>query len=249
MSNQLQHRLLQFEVEPPAATWDAISDALDEQTTPAAEKLRAFEAAPAPRLWQQIESGLEGADDDAAPAIPFYRRYAKALRYGSAAAVLLLVALTITFLVNNNSNTSKVAQQSATVQPSRQTPRTAPPEATVRASDEPNGAQEHYQRTAPGHQAERGTLTSPTDETAVAKADPRPASGRYMTVANETGKAVRLSKKVYPVFDCAEHSSALERFQCQENIEALQKMASSLASPSGDFASLIDMIKTLEENR
>lgn len=249
MSNQLQHRLFHFEVEPPAATWDAISEALDEQTTPAAEKLRDFEAAPAPQLWQQIASSLDATDEAPAPAIPFYRRYGKALRYGSAAAVLLLVAFTLTFLVGKSGDSQKVAQQPTTSQPSEQTPQPNTPEVTVRASEEPNRSPLRRKSTVAGDLTDREAGTSTENETSVAKAAARPSPGRYLTVATETGKAVRLSKKVYPVFDCAEHSSAFERFQCQENIEALQKMASSLASPSGDFASLIDMIKTLEENR
>lgn len=229
--------------------WDAISDALDEQSTPAAEKLRAFEAAPAPQLWQQIASELDTAEDAPTPALPFYRRYAKAFRYGSAAAVLLLVALTITLLVNNNGDKQKVARQSATSQPSGQNLQPAAPEVTVHATEEPTSAQVRRKSTVSGDYTDRKAVTSTDNETAVAKATSRPPSSRYLTVATETGTAVRLSKKVYPVFDCAEHSSTFERFQCQENIEALQKMASSLASPSGDFASLIDMIKTLEENR
>lgn len=229
--------------------WDAISDALDEQTTPAAEKLRAFEAAPPRHLWQQIESGLPPAEEAPAPVVPFYRRSAKVLRYGSAAAVLLLVALTISFLVNNSGAPTKVAQRPSTSQPSGQATQPATPEVTVRATEKSDGPLARKQSKRPEYNTDRSAETSKDDDAAVAQTPPRPSPGRYLTVATETGKAVRLSRKVYPVFDCAEHSSAFERFQCQENIESLQKMASSLASPNGDFASLIDMIKTLEENR
>lgn len=229
--------------------WDAISDALDTQSTPAAEKLRAFEAAPAPRLWQQIADGLNTTEAAPAKTIPFYQRYAKPLRYGSAAAVLLLVAVTITLLVNNSGDTNKIAQQPATTKQSGKTPQLATQEATIRASEAPGQAQARKQAKDREESTISRTPSSTDNNAAVAKTTPRPAGGRYLTVASETGKPVRLSKKVYPVFDCAEHSSAFERFQCQENIESLQKMASSLASPSGDFASLMDMIKTLEENR
>jgi hypothetical protein len=248
MSSQLQHKLFQYEVEPPAGMWDAISNALDEQATPASEKLRTFEATPPPQLWQQIETELDSESDVPSRTIPFYRRYPAALRYGGAVAVLLLVAVTITLLVNS-SGTNTVAQQSTTSQPTGKTVRATSPEVTVRTTE---GREQQGQQRQSEEWEERtgsGTASLGDKDRSVSKTPERPSSSRYLTVATEEGQAVRLSKKVYPVFDCAEHSSSLERFQCQENIEALQKMASSLGSPSGDFASLIDMIKTLEENR
>lgn len=229
--------------------WDAISDALDEQSTPAAEKLRSFEATPPSGVWQQIESGLDGNADAPSRTLPLYQRFPAALRYGSAAAVLLLVALTIFLLVDNSDRSSSVARQSAAPQQSGTASRSANREVTVRPTEDRE--QQERQRQA-GSQEDRsgsGTASVEEEDVPVAKAPQRASNSRYLTVATEEGQPVRLSKKVYPVFDCAEHSSTLERFQCQENIEALQKMASSLASPSGDFASLIDMIKTLEENR
>lgn len=229
--------------------WDAISDALDEQTTRAAEKLRAFEAAPAPQLWQVIASEIDAAEDAPSRTIPFYKRYTTALRYAGAAAILVLVALTITYLVYNSSDSRKVARQPSVSVPTGKAPQPASGEVTVRQTEDPDRVPEHRQKSKQEINTDRRTATATGDKPSVASANPRPAPGRYMTVATETGKPVRLSRKVYPVFDCAEHSAAFERFQCQENIEALQKMASSLASPSGDFASLIDMIKTLEENR
>lgn len=249
MSSQLQHRLLQLEVEPPAGLWDAISDALDEQSAPAAEKLRSFEAIPPPQIWQQLEAELDTAAEVPARTVPFYRRYATALRYGSAVAVLLLVAVTITLLVNNSGASSKVARQSSASQPAAKATAPAEGEASLRQSEADQEETSPSRVNEPEEKSYDDETSSPDENLPVAKAPQRSFSSRYLTVATEAGKPVRLSKKVYPVFDCAEHSSTLERFQCQENIEALQKMASSLASPSGDFASLIDMIKTLEENR
>jgi hypothetical protein len=249
MSSQLQHRLLQLEVEPPAGLWDAISDALDEQSAPAAEKLRSFEVTPPPQLWLQLESNLDSAPEVQDQAIPLYRRYATALRYGSAVAILLLVAVTITLLVNNSGASDKIAQQPSASQSAVKATAPAHRETMLRRSDD---EQEETPRSRVNEPVERSydeAASSPDENLPTAKAPQRSFSSRYLTVATEAGKSVRLSKKVYPVFDCAEHSSTLERLQCQENIEALQKMASSLASPSGDFASLIDMIKTLEENR
>ena len=76
------------------------------------------------------------------------------------------------------------------------------------------------------------------------------ASNRYVTIADDDGKKVRVSKKAYNVLNCAENRAALNNVRCKENIEAMQqKMSASLLSSSGDFAGLIDMIKSLEENK
>ncbi|HYH16025.1 MAG TPA: hypothetical protein VD794_12425, partial [Flavisolibacter sp.] len=73
---------------------------------------------------------------------------------------------------------------------------------------------------------------------------------RYTVVAKEDGQIVRLSQKAYAVFDCAVKGVAQKSENCKENIETMQaKMATSMISPTTDFAGLIDMIKTLEENK
>lgn len=229
--------------------WDAITDALDDQTSRTADKLRHFEAAPDGRMWQHIEEELDGAATPAQRTIPFYKRYATPLRYAGAAAVLLLVAVTITLFVNKRSDSTRVAVQPSVSQPARQAAQPAEQTLTEHQSAPTHPQPAHTQPKSSEKLSTSGTTSIATNNATEIKTAPRPAANRYLTVATQTGKAVRLSKKVYPVFDCAEHSDALERFQCQENIENLQKMASSLISPSGDFASLMDMIKTLEENR
>jgi hypothetical protein len=70
-----------------------------------------------------------------------------------------------------------------------------------------------------------------------------------MVMAKDDGHTVRLSKKAFTVFDCAENSAPHNKERCKENIQLMQqKMAASMLSPSGDFGGLIDMIKSLEEN-
>jgi hypothetical protein len=245
MNNQLQHRLSNLEVDPTTGMWDAITDALEDQTSATAGKLQHFEAAPKAHLWQQIEKDLDTDSETQTHKIPAYKRLEQPLRYGGAVAILVLVAATIVFLLNKETTPGKFAQQPTITLPSQKQPhsgkatdplsnssKASPSAASGKASVSNNN--EH----TPGDEAE--------DEKGSAQ---RSTSSRYLTVATEEGTPIRLSKKVFPVFDCAEHSTAIKRHQCKENIEALQKMASSLASPSGDFASLMDMIKTLEENR
>ena len=68
-------------------------------------------------------------------------------------------------------------------------------------------------------------------------------------MANDKGKVVRLSKKVIPVFNCADNYKSSNNLACKENIELLQhKMATSLISASADFGGLVDLLKDLKEN-
>lgn len=239
MSDQLQHKLANYEVTPPAATWNAIADALEDQSSAVAGRLQNLEVSPPVHLWQQIENELD-ADRKVPPQpISFNKRFARPLRYGTAVAILVLVAVTITLLLNNDSESGELAQQPT---PSLRANNRA--EATAESGTGPAGSEQ--QQTQPINSKEP---MAQTDYTPSEKTVQRLNDHRYLTVATETGTPVRLSKKVYAVFDCAEHSTAMRRHQCKQNIESLQKMASSLASPSGDFASLMDMIKTLEENQ
>jgi hypothetical protein len=67
---------------------------------------------------------------------------------------------------------------------------------------------------------------------------------------NGTGKTLRVSKKLYAVFDCADNATALNSKRCKENIQTLQrKMAAAVVTPTNDFTSVIDMIKTLEKEQ
>jgi hypothetical protein len=92
--------------------------------------------------------------------------------------------------------------------------------------------------------------TKPGVATVTDVSNPKKESGRYLTMANDNGKKVRLSKKVASVFDCADNAASSKSIRCKESIESLQqKMSASLVSPSGDFSGLIDMIKSLEENK
>ena len=245
MSNQLQHRLFHFEVEPPARMWEAITDALEDQTSSAADKLQQFEAVPKAAVWDKIEENLNVTTDTQPHQIPSYKRLSKPLRYGSAVAILVLVAVAIFLFTNKDMASGNLAQQPGGTLPAQNQSNTVKASTTTPKPD--RSSQSTGSGKGNGTRVDRQTYNSDSEnETSTTQ---KAASERYLTVATEEGTSVRLSKKVFPVFDCAEHSTAIKRFQCKENIEALQKMASSLASPSGDFASLMDMIKTLEENR
>jgi hypothetical protein len=78
--------------------------------------------------------------------------------------------------------------------------------------------------------------------------NPKDSAARYVTLAHVDGTKVRLSKKVYPVINCAQNTGEGNWSKCKENIQALQaKMATSVSASSTDFGGLLDMLKDLEE--
>ena len=97
--------------------------------------------------------------------------------------------------------------------------------------------------------APKPNITAQKSNSAENKASTITKSNRYVTVANN-GKTVRRSKKLQPLFDCAQLEEPGAIADCRKNLMDLQrKMASSAVNPTSDFAGLLDAIKTLEENR
>ncbi len=238
MSNPIEHKLFHLEIEPSAKNWDAISNALDEQVIPYADRLYHFEQTPSTELWNAIVPELDNTTE-AQPAkiIPFYKRYSQGFKYVAAASILVIVAITIALFVNKDAASNEVALQPAIKQQkNNQTlPNKETPNSVVIAG--PNVPQF----------SDKNQVIPSADKNLTQQPQ---FAGRYVTMADDEGKKVRLSKKAYNVFNCAENAAAINYALCKENIQAMQqKMSASLLSPAGDFAGLIDMIKTLEENK
>jgi hypothetical protein len=67
-------------------------------------------------------------------------------------------------------------------------------------------------------------------------------ANRYMIATTSAGKVVRLPKKAYSDYVCAE---AYKNYQCKEKIASIQsKMAASVAT---DFTEFMDLLKKLQE--
>ncbi len=235
--NQLTHKLYHFEEAPPEKNWGAIADALNHQLAPVAQTLSHFQQAPAPFIWDKIETQLQ-QENTTVPVVSFTQKHKKLFKYISAAAVLLLVASVITVFLIKSSSEDKLA-----IQPQMQNALSEP-------QNTPNNVAPDSGNTNDEAESDPDLLTiekeKPVEQTAEQN---KGKQARYITVAVESGKKVRLSKKAYTVFNCAENADLQKSERCKENIEAMQqKMAASLHSPSGDFGGFIDMLKSLEEN-
>ncbi len=230
MKDQLQNRLFQYAEEPPAKVWKDIEYALDEGSAVLSRRLENFEAAPPPSAWQHIEASLQPSPQTNTRQVPVR----KIFRYAAAAVVLFVVVSGVRYLVNmpEKEKISVVQKQEAAPAPSAAAPDTEEiTEAPAIVSKQP---------------VKKLTRSAP-NESAI---QPRKINGnRYVTVENDEGQQVRLSKKVVPVFDCAEAKVRASK-RCQDNIRELQeKIGSAFTSPSADFAGLMDMIKSLEKQQ
>lgn len=235
MSSQLQHKLLQFEATPPKDAWLAIEDRLN--NIPTQERLYDFEAAPPAAAWNAIEASLDNASIPETETIPLTQN--KWFRYAAAATILGVVALGILTFAIQKPDTI-IAKQ-----PLLKQEQAAP--AAAKAAPAPS---------AFNNNDDAETITPIKEESisipasSSAQNQTTTITKRYKVVAKEDGQIVRLSQKAYAVFDCAVKGAAQRGENCKENIQTMQaKMATSMASSTTDFAGLIDMIKTLEENK
>ena len=237
MSSQLQHKLQQFEALPSKDVWQAIDERLNDTDSSIKDLLYTFEATPPSSNWLAIETAL------ATPLIEKKKSLYNTnwFRLAAAAVILGIVAISIfTFAIKQPKNT--IASQPASQIQQNQI-ETSAAEVNINDKMSPSLPNENKNNSTDAEKAGMqqsnlsNTLTSTT-------------SKRYKVVAKEDGKLVRFSQKAFAVFDCAVKATANKSERCKENIQSMQeKMASTMVSPTSDFAGLIDMIKTLEENK
>jgi hypothetical protein len=100
MSEQLRHKIVNFEVAPPSTAWDSIAERLDDdrQYAVVAAKMTGAELAPPPMAWNSISAALDETAE-VAPVIPIRRTPYKLL---AAAAIIGIVAVAGWLLLNNN---------------------------------------------------------------------------------------------------------------------------------------------------
>lgn len=261
MSSKLQNKLLNYQPEPPAGAWDAIAAALDNApAVPYSEKLFHFEQAPPPAAWSKIEAAL----DAEAPAKVV--RMGKGRWIAAAAAVLVLAFSATTFVMNRQSGSNSGTASGPTVQRSTPTPVSTD---TTTLDTEITPQEETVTQAPP----ETATITAPSPARSIATARPikrRPViaaaalgpslprwekaerrqqlqfsvpADRYMVYSDGKNSPVKLSKKMFDVFSCAQ-----EDLRCRERIQSLQQKIANAAMAS-DFTGMLDLLNQLRENQ
>lgn len=242
MNERLQYRLLQYEEKPDGKVWEAISNSLEDNIS-LSERLFNYEERPATSLWNKIEPVLEINYD--AKLVPFTKKYKKTLTYVAAAAILGIIIITSTLLLNNKGVADELANRPAPIpKTSQQNMVNSIPDSNVKNHGLMGSDTKKNTEGSTVKNAGTGKSNTPNRNNGLAL-----IGNRYLTMEDDHGKEVRLSKKAYSVFNCAENSIAAKRKNCIESIKSLQeKMATNIASPSADFAGLLEIIKSLEEN-
>lgn len=225
MSEVVKYKLERFEAQPPARVWDAIAAQLDEEQPQLRDRLLAYQAEPPTAGWDHISRKL----DTPAPVLPLQKSKTPLFKYSMIAAAVILAVIVVSVL-STSRKTNDIALEGG-----------------VRPANEAGLPKDTSQvKTATIPDTNKGGI--PDNEIAAIPSRPE-KNARYLTVAHDDGTKVRLSKKVYPVINCAQQTGTAWS-KCKESIQALQeKMATSVNAASTDFGGLMDMLKDLEENR
>lgn len=262
MSSKLQNKLLNYQPEPPAGAWDQIAAALDNvPATSYSEKLFHFEQTPPPATWSKIEAAL----NTEAPA--------KVVRMGrgrwiaAAAAVLVLAFSATTFVMNRQSGSVSETGSQPTVQSSIPAPvitdtATLDTEVTQQetVTQTPKAETESISAPSPGRSIATARPIKRRPLIAAAALGPSlprwekaerkqhlqfsvPAADRYMVYSDGKNSPVKLSKKMFDIFSCAQ-----EDLRCRERIQTLQQKIAKAAMAS-DFTGMLDLLDQLRENQ
>lgn len=256
MNSDVQHRLSNYSETPPPSAWEGIRAALDE--TPAfAEKLHRYEQTPPPAVWEKVAQQLT-------PATKVIPLRTSIFKYAIAAAVLLAIASGSLFFLkhSNGLDLAQQPQQNSGTDSNKSTgsdsqlrsgttttawdkdQNTTGTTNDVYASNTVSAAaMVHF---SPSIEIPK-TLTDPVREITIVPEEKNSINtelpNRYMIATTTTGAAVRLPKKAYSDYACAD---AYTNLQCKEKIESIQsKMAASVAT---DFTEFIDLLKKLQDN-
>ena len=261
MSNQIQNKLSQFEVQPPEGVWNRVANALDDIVLAhTGEMLANIEVEPNKDVWNTIQRQLDGARP--AKVIPFHKKYARPLKYGSAVAIFAIIALVTNLLISKRTVSETPAESMAKkveAMPGNQPPHNDSNAAVDDQRDLAvvntiNYTVNHKNR--PQFNRKPATLqptllgiTSPTDNLVpkIAKRSTIIAfnqnDDKYMAYSMEDGQAVKLPKKMFDALTCpTKDVSCLQKIkQIQEKIAASALIA--------DFTGVLDILNNLGENQ
>jgi hypothetical protein len=251
MSNQLQKRLLDYEVRPPERVWNNIATNLNEEFSPGvSEKLYQFEAIPPAKAWKNIETRLETTGPGKGKVIPFYTRYRRPLKYSGAVAIFIFLAVVTSLLISKKTESELPAQSvESTVKkdsskfPSPKENKSLPgeqnaPERTVASASIPKVKQANS-RTSASLAEEYLPRRAERNEIVNSSLSP----DKYMIYSDGDGNAIRLPKKIFSAFACP-----IDDLVCRQRLQDLREKFAASAM-TADFNGLLQILKSLQENQ
>lgn len=220
MSDQLRHRIQQWEASPPPEAWANIAVALHDinAENAVADRLQQFEVAPPPANWPAIQQEIQHPATPKTPVIPLQPLYPYLFRYGAVAigiGVLAWVLMGNPFWKNSSGEGNEVQ---VLAEPQKNKPldsnlsiataitggkprmeEPATPETTMEpAPREPRYAFVHRQKVSP---APMGRVESPKlPGNGMQELPVQKRNQRYITIYSASGEPIRLSAKFAPLY-------------------------------------------------
>jgi hypothetical protein len=252
LSKQLQHKLLNYNAQPPAQVWDKISIELDNSKEDIfSERMANYELIPPSFIWDKISIALNESETT---VLPIRNRFSRPLKYSSAAAGLIAIAVLVSLLINKKS-VSEVASTPDTKQniasPVTPTITEKQPQVSFENPDKDKSESLVYnnnERTS----AKILPLHAYSSYSALKKRATRVIDhsypieepeymNRYIIFSETPGEAFRLSKKLFDLFACSDYNKT-----CKENIEAAQqKMLDPSIMASADFSGIMEALQIM----
>ena len=255
MSNQLQNKLLHYEVQPPEGVWNNIAASLGQDPSVAlSDKLYGYEANPSPMVWENINARLNNSSGEKGKVIPFYVRYRRPLKYSGAVAIFIFLAVVTSLLISKKTEseiaTENITSTNATKKDTAKTP-TAPEKNSTGMVSERNKPGVLVVNTKPVRRKETDTqgLSSLAESFLPRQAERSElvnsslSPDKYMIYSDGDGNAIRLPKKIFSAFACPTNDLI-----CKQHLQQLREKFASSAM-TADFSGLLQILKSLQENQ
>jgi hypothetical protein len=257
MSEALKNKLSNYEAMPPEGNWDRISNALDEGRFSFPEKLYKYQTQPPAGIWNRIAIYLDNLPSKGR-VVPMFRRYKKQLRYAGVAVVFFALLLLAWPYFTTEQDQEIPFHNTITSIPQTR------PETNQKADD----TEEEYKEPVSRSGETKDIIVAKTpkqkkrkeadyyEPETIAMLDYIPSAtiqnelmtlaapaDKYMIYTDESGHAMKLPKKLFDSFDCAN-----KEIVCRQKIRDLQNRFASSAV-SSDFTGLLEILRNLQENQ
>jgi len=270
MSERLQNKIYNYEVTPPAKTWEKIAAALDESEMnhEFPSKLYEIEVTPPATTWDKIKTSLDDAEqvDSAAIESTRSKKVFPIFRYAVAAAVIGLIAFGGIQLLKNKSSDSSIASQNkksvnkdSVIPPSTNEPNVSTDikkdDITLEDSKQiiakqdiqihkkiKNASKNYFIQSSLNADESNYTGSTITSE------EIKDVANRYIAVMTPDCNVVRISKKLDHLACCVAGDD--QGTGCKDQMQQWQKKIarSSIAASPANFMDIVSLVSSLQDN-
>ena len=258
MSNQLQNKLLHYEIPPSEGVWNKIAVSLDENISPTvSDKLYRYAEQPSPIVWQNVSSQLDNPVTQKTKVLPFYVRYRRPLKYSGAVAIFIFLAVTTSLLISKKTESELPAEgvvnstlfKKDTAKPPQQNSKELENNFVVTSKENKSGPLIAKSKPSRTRQEELQNSFSSFENLFPQQAEKNKTvssslpSDKYMIYSDDDGNVVRLPKKIFSAFACPTNDLI-----CKQHLQQLKEKFAQSAM-TADFTGLLQILKSLQENQ